>query len=530
MPRRLEIARPDGRPGGGGGLPQPGRPPPAPGRRPAPRLRGRGRERARRRELGPRAHRRGGGRAAVQPGGRRLGEGVRVPRDGGAVGLRDRDRPAGGRPPRAQRLDRLQAEPAALSHPLSHLPAAGPADDPPGRPAQPPHPHRHARRRQRHRPAHRDPGRRRRPGRGSQLSAQALLGPRGGGPRLLRARPAAVLSRRPRRAGPTSSGASPTPGRWWRPSALAAGAAFDVAALQRSGTITRLFDRRLRLGWYVGVRKLGFRFRPQFRAGRHRPPAPARAGGRAWPSACAPELSIPGGRWSWRSRESWINRYRALERLGCLRRGGLPLRAGGALRLRRGADERAGRASSPAATRSRAGRSSGCASRRRPSRTSRTRSASRSGWGSSTVPPASPPCCSPAAAPRPPTRCRPRTPAAGCSSPARWSPPPSSSWTAMQTQARLVSDEWEVIDGLDRRRSADGAEAAPVRHGRVLGGHRPLGAGLPRPDHPRAGRPAGGDGQPAGRLPREPPPGLLHQALGLAGRGTCTGPWTPTSC
>jgi hypothetical protein len=50
-------------------------------------------------------------------------------------------------------------------------------------------------------------------------------------------------------------------------SALAAGAAFDVGALQRSGTITRLFDRRLRLGWYAGVRKLGFRFRPQLRAG-----------------------------------------------------------------------------------------------------------------------------------------------------------------------------------------------------------------------------------------------------------------------
>ena len=106
---------------------------------------------------GPRADRRGGGRAAVRPGRRRLGEGVRVPGDGRAVRLRDRDRPAGGRSPGAQRLDRLQAEPAAVPHPLSHLPAAGPADDPPGRAAQPAHPHRHARRRQRHRPAHRRP-------------------------------------------------------------------------------------------------------------------------------------------------------------------------------------------------------------------------------------------------------------------------------------------------------------------------------------------------------------------------------------
>jgi hypothetical protein len=48
---------------------------------------------------------------------------------------------------------------------------------------------------------------------------------------------------------------------------LALGAAFDVGALQRSGTITRLLDRKLRIGWYAGIRKLGFRFRPQLRAG-----------------------------------------------------------------------------------------------------------------------------------------------------------------------------------------------------------------------------------------------------------------------
>jgi hypothetical protein len=49
--------------------------------------------------------------------------------------------------------------------------------------------------------------------------------------------------------------------------ALMTGAAFDVAALSRSGTIARLFDRRLRVGWYGGFRRLGMRFRPIFRAG-----------------------------------------------------------------------------------------------------------------------------------------------------------------------------------------------------------------------------------------------------------------------
>jgi hypothetical protein len=90
--------------------------------------------------------------------------------------------------------------------------------------------------------------------------------------------------------------------------ALAVGAAFDVGALQKSGTITRLFDRRLRLGWYAGVRKLGFRFRPQFRAGLtvHLPQLELAAGlserlrpGRFDPSR-AVELAI---------RESWVNRY-----------------------------------------------------------------------------------------------------------------------------------------------------------------------------------------------------------------------------
>ena len=49
--------------------------------------------------------------------------------------------------------------------------------------------------------------------------------------------------------------------------ALAAGAAFDVGALSRSGTIIRLLDKQLSLGWYAGFRRLGFRFRPALRAG-----------------------------------------------------------------------------------------------------------------------------------------------------------------------------------------------------------------------------------------------------------------------
>ena len=49
--------------------------------------------------------------------------------------------------------------------------------------------------------------------------------------------------------------------------ALMTGAAFDVASLNRSGTVARLFDRRLRLGWYGGFRRLGMRLRPIFRAG-----------------------------------------------------------------------------------------------------------------------------------------------------------------------------------------------------------------------------------------------------------------------
>ena len=49
--------------------------------------------------------------------------------------------------------------------------------------------------------------------------------------------------------------------------ALAAGAAFDVGALSRTGTVARLLDRQLTLGWYAGFRRLGFRFRPYLRAG-----------------------------------------------------------------------------------------------------------------------------------------------------------------------------------------------------------------------------------------------------------------------
>jgi hypothetical protein len=49
--------------------------------------------------------------------------------------------------------------------------------------------------------------------------------------------------------------------------ALAAGAAFDVGALSRSGTVARLLDRQLRVGWYAGFRRMGFKLRPYLRAG-----------------------------------------------------------------------------------------------------------------------------------------------------------------------------------------------------------------------------------------------------------------------
>ncbi len=89
-------------------------------------------------------------------------------------------------------------------------------------------------------------------------------------------------------------------------SALAAGAAFDVGALQRSGTITRLFDRQLRLGWYAGIRKLGFRFRPQLRAGltAHLPRLELALGlaEKVRPTVFDPRRSVELA-----VRESWIN-------------------------------------------------------------------------------------------------------------------------------------------------------------------------------------------------------------------------------
>jgi type II secretory pathway component PulM len=90
-------------------------------------------------------------------------------------------------------------------------------------------------------------------------------------------------------------------------SALAAGAAFDVASLSRSGTIKRLFDQRLRLGWYAGVRKLGFRFRPQLRAGvtGHMPGFELALGlaQKIRPTTLDPARTIELA-----ARESWINR------------------------------------------------------------------------------------------------------------------------------------------------------------------------------------------------------------------------------
>lgn len=49
--------------------------------------------------------------------------------------------------------------------------------------------------------------------------------------------------------------------------AVMAGAAFDVGAFGRSGTLKRWPDDGLRLGWYGGFRRFGFRFQPHLRAG-----------------------------------------------------------------------------------------------------------------------------------------------------------------------------------------------------------------------------------------------------------------------
>jgi hypothetical protein len=88
--------------------------------------------------------------------------------------------------------------------------------------------------------------------------------------------------------------------------ALAAGFAFDAGALQRSGTVKRLLDGQLRLGWYAGVRKLGFRLRPQLRGGltAHLPRFELALGlaEKVRPSVLEPD------RWvELAARESWIN-------------------------------------------------------------------------------------------------------------------------------------------------------------------------------------------------------------------------------
>lgn len=49
--------------------------------------------------------------------------------------------------------------------------------------------------------------------------------------------------------------------------ALAAGAAFDLGAFSQSGTIKKSDDGTARLGWYGGIRQLGFSGSPKLRAG-----------------------------------------------------------------------------------------------------------------------------------------------------------------------------------------------------------------------------------------------------------------------
>lgn len=92
--------------------------------------------------------------------------------------------------------------------------------------------------------------------------------------------------------------------------ALVTGAAFDVGALGRSGTITQLgkeTPNEIRLGWYGGIRKLGFAFHPQLRLGMtvHLPGVELAAG--------LAERLRPGASDSSRAfelavREGWLNR------------------------------------------------------------------------------------------------------------------------------------------------------------------------------------------------------------------------------
>jgi hypothetical protein len=49
--------------------------------------------------------------------------------------------------------------------------------------------------------------------------------------------------------------------------ALAFGSAFDLFSLSRTGNIVRSSDRSVKLGWFGGVRRLGFGFRPILRGG-----------------------------------------------------------------------------------------------------------------------------------------------------------------------------------------------------------------------------------------------------------------------
>ncbi len=88
--------------------------------------------------------------------------------------------------------------------------------------------------------------------------------------------------------------------------ALVAGFAFDAASLQRSGTVTRLLGGELRVGWYAGVRRLGFQLRPQFRFG-------LTGHTEHWELAAGlsrkvrPSVLEPGTAVELALRESWIN-------------------------------------------------------------------------------------------------------------------------------------------------------------------------------------------------------------------------------
>jgi hypothetical protein len=233
--------------------------------------------------------------------------------------------------------------------------------------------------------------------------------------------------------------------------ALAAGAAFDVGAFQRSGTITRLLDRRLRIGWYVGVRKLGFRFRPQFRAGvtAHFPQLELSAGlaERVRPGTFDPRRSVEVA-----IRESFINRF--------LRTSGWDAFAEGAFRYVLAApfDYQGEKMSARAGIFARRDEIPGWKEfglRFSAETESDFKSQIRfaAGVGVEHAPTGIATMLQSSRSAHPDNPLSLDDVSAGLFVAGTVESPTALFVDAMQTRARLVTDEWEVIDGLDRRRS-----------------------------------------------------------------------------